>query len=43
MAVPLTGAGAIDGQALATGTCWSIEGEAQLTGDGVDLLIAMPL
>ena len=42
MVVPLTGAGTIDGQTLATGACWSVDGEADIAGDGIDLLAAFP-
>jgi len=40
--VPLAGAGTIDGEALATGACWNVEGEAEIAGEGIDLLAAFP-
>lgn len=40
--VPLAAAGTIDGEALATGACWQVEGAAQIAGDGIDLLGAFP-
>jgi mannose-6-phosphate isomerase len=40
--VPLATAGMIDGQALTTGACWSIDGETELAGEGIDLLAAFP-
>ena len=42
MVVALAGAGTIDGEALAAGTCWSVEGEVELAGEGLDLLVAFP-
>lgn len=40
--VPLATAGAIDGEALATGACWQVEDAAEISGDGIDLLAAFP-
>lgn len=40
--VPLAAAGTIAGQALATGTCWNVDGESEIAGDGIDLLAAFP-
>lgn len=40
--VPLAAAGTIDGQDLTTGTCWAVDGEAKIAGEGVDLLVAFP-
>lgn len=40
---PLAGEGRIDGDALAAGGVWMVEGEAELTlGEGTDLLVAYP-
>lgn len=43
MVVPLAGAGTIDGEALAAGSCWSVDGEADIAGEGIDLLVAVPV
>ena len=40
--VPLAAAGTIDGEPLATGAAWTVDGAAQLAGDGLDLLAAFP-
>lgn len=40
--VPLAGAGTIDSAALTTGACWDVDGEAEITGEGIDLLAAFP-
>lgn len=40
--VPLAGGGTIDGQALTNGTCWAVDGVAEITGGGIDLLAAFP-
>ena len=40
--VPLAAAGSLDGEALATGTAWSVDGAAELAGEGLDLLAAFP-
>jgi mannose-6-phosphate isomerase len=40
--VPLRSGGAIDGEALAAGSVWSVEGAACLSGDGIDALVAFP-
>lgn len=40
--VPLANAGAIDGQALTTGACWAVDGNAEIAGEGIDLLAAFP-
>ena len=40
--VPLTAAGRIDGERLATGAVWSVEGAAEIEGGGIDLLAAFP-
>ena len=40
--VPLACAGTIDGEALATGACWQVDGEAEIAGEGIDLLAAIP-
>ena len=40
--VPLAGAGTIDGVALATGACWQVDGEAEIAGEGIDLLATFP-
>jgi mannose-6-phosphate isomerase len=40
--VPLAARGTIDGDALATGAAWDIEGAADVAGTGIDLLVAFP-
>lgn len=40
--VPLAATGTIDGEPLATGACWAIDGAARIEGDGIDLLAAFP-
>jgi mannose-6-phosphate isomerase len=40
--VPLLGAGTIDGEPLATGAAWNVEGEAEIAGEAIDLLVAFP-
>ena len=40
--VPLAGAGTIDGESLAAGTCWEVESDAEIAGEGIDLLAAFP-
>ncbi len=42
MVVPLASIGTIDGQALAPGAAWNVEGEAEIGGGEVDLLAAFP-
>ena len=42
MVVPLRTGGAIGGEALVAGTVWSVDGEARLSGDGLDVLVAGP-
>lgn len=40
--VPLAAAGRIDGEALVTSACWAVDGGAELSGTGIDALIAFP-
>ena len=40
--IPLQASGTIDGEALATGACWHVEGEAEIAGQDIDLLVAIP-
>jgi mannose-6-phosphate isomerase len=40
--VPLAGAGQIDGAPLVTGAAWNVAGVVEITGDGIDLLVAFP-
>jgi mannose-6-phosphate isomerase len=40
--IPLAAAGTLDGERLATGAAWSVDGQAGLAGDGIDLLAAFP-
>jgi mannose-6-phosphate isomerase len=40
--IPLSPGGAIDGEALDTGTVWAVEGEAKISGPQIDVLIARP-
>ena len=40
--VPLAAAGTIDGEPLATGAAWTVEGAVELAGEGLDLLAAFP-
>jgi len=43
VAVPIASGGTIDGAPLIAGTAWAVEGEdAQLGGEGIDLLVAWP-
>jgi mannose-6-phosphate isomerase len=42
VAIPLAAAGTIDGEALAAGACWAVDGGAELAGEGIDLLAAFP-
>jgi len=38
--VPLAAGGSIDGEALAAGAVWLVEGGAAIAGEGIDLLVA---
>jgi len=40
--VPLAEAGSIDGEPLATGACWEVDGDVEVAGDAIDLLAAFP-
>jgi hypothetical protein len=40
--VPRAAAGTLDGAPLRSGTCWDVAGEAELAGEGIDLLAAFP-
>lgn len=40
--VPISSGGTIDGQELAAGSAWSVEGSAAIAGDAIDLLVAFP-
>jgi mannose-6-phosphate isomerase len=40
--VPLADAGEIDGAPLGTATCWDVEGDVDIAGEGIDLLAAFP-
>jgi len=40
--IPLAAAGAIDGEALAAGAAWDVADTTEITGDGIDLLVAFP-
>ena len=40
--IPLAAQGTIDGTAFETGTAWSVDGEAEIAGAGIDLLAAFP-
>jgi mannose-6-phosphate isomerase len=40
--VPLAAAGSIDGETLATGAVWSVDGAAEIEGERIDLLAAFP-
>jgi len=40
--IPLAAAGTIDGEALAKGAVWDVQGRADIAGDGIDLLAAFP-
>jgi len=40
--VPLVAAGTIDGERLATGAVWTVDGSAEVAGQGIDLLAAFP-
>ena len=40
--VPLRAAGTIDGEPLATGAYWDLDGEGLIAGEGIDLLAAFP-
>jgi len=42
VAVPIATGGTIDGEPLVAGAAWSVEGSAEVAGEGVDLLIAWP-
>lgn len=41
--IPLVAAGSIDGDALATGACWTVDGGAMIDGEGIELLAAFSL
>jgi mannose-6-phosphate isomerase len=40
--VPLVAAGTIEGEALAAGAAWSVVGDSEIAGVGIDLLAAFP-
>ena len=40
--VPVAPTGRIDGEPLATGAAWNVEGRAEISGEGIDLLAAFP-
>jgi mannose-6-phosphate isomerase len=40
--VPLRTAGTIDGEPLAAGAAWNVDGSAEIAGEGIDLLAAFP-
>lgn len=40
--IPLASAGTIEGEALAAGACWDVDGGAEIEGEGIDLLAAFP-
>ncbi len=40
--IPLLAAGTIDGAPFATGAAWHVAGEAEILGEGIDLLVAIP-
>jgi mannose-6-phosphate isomerase len=40
--VPLCAVGTIDGEPLATGAAWDVDGSAEIEGGGIDLLAAFP-
>jgi mannose-6-phosphate isomerase len=40
--IPLAAAGTIDGEPLAAGAAWDVDGGATLAGAGIDLLVAYP-
>jgi hypothetical protein len=40
--VPLRTAGTIDGEPLAAGAAWNVDGSAEIAGEGIDLLAAVP-
>lgn len=42
IAIPLSAGGTLNGAALVVGSAWDVKGSAEITGDGIDLLMAFP-
>jgi len=40
--IPLVASGTIDGEPLATGAVWDVKDDAEIAGEGIDLLIGFP-